>query len=118
MVFSFEMSIMAPIILWLFPSELDPPLTTAPAPATVRRTIPVPLEPGVHASRVGGVFVRRLPLIHDLRGLLTVAGRSRSTLKRFFLVFGVTSRDVRGGHASNAPSIPRLRPRRMPPDRR
>jgi acetyltransferase-like isoleucine patch superfamily enzyme len=66
--------------------------------APARRS-PVPSEPGVHPSRVAGVAIHRLPLIHDLRGLLTVAEPLAFEVKRFFLVFGVTSRDVRGEHA-------------------
>ncbi|HEX5430581.1 MAG TPA: WxcM-like domain-containing protein [Bryobacteraceae bacterium] len=56
-------------------------------------------EPGAHPSRVAGVTIHRLPLIRDLRGLLTVAEPLAFEVKRYFLVFGVPSRDVRGEHA-------------------
>jgi acetyltransferase-like isoleucine patch superfamily enzyme len=59
----------------------------------------VPSSPGAHASRVAGVTIHRLPLFEDLRGLLTVAEPVAFEIKRFFLVFGVSSRDVRGEHA-------------------
>jgi UDP-2-acetamido-3-amino-2,3-dideoxy-glucuronate N-acetyltransferase len=63
------------------------------------RSEPLPSEPGVHPSRVAGVAIHRLPLVRDLRGLLTVADPPAFEIKRFFLVFGVPSRDVRGEHA-------------------
>jgi acetyltransferase-like isoleucine patch superfamily enzyme/dTDP-4-dehydrorhamnose 3,5-epimerase-like enzyme len=59
----------------------------------------IPHEPGARASRVEGVAIHRLPLIRDLRGLLTVADPAPFEVKRFFLVFDVPSRDVRGEHA-------------------
>jgi dTDP-4-dehydrorhamnose 3,5-epimerase-like enzyme len=59
----------------------------------------VPREPGVYASRVAGVFIHRLPLVDDPRGLLTVAESLAFEVKRFFLVFGVPSREPRGEHA-------------------
>jgi UDP-2-acetamido-3-amino-2,3-dideoxy-glucuronate N-acetyltransferase len=68
-------------------------------PSTPGRSAPVPSEPGVHPSRVAGVAIHRLPLVRDLRGLLTVADPLAFEVKRFFLVFGVPSRDVRGEHA-------------------
>ena len=68
-------------------------------PSTPGRSAPVPSEPGVHPSRVSGVAIHRLPLVRDLRGLLTVADPLAFEIKRFFLVFGVPSRDVRGEHA-------------------
>ena len=60
---------------------------------------PIPAEPGAHASKAAGVTIHRLPLIRDLRGLLTVADPVPFDVKRFFLVFDVSSRDVRGEHA-------------------
>src|SRR5579863_3778602 len=66
---------------------------------TPGRAAPVPSEPGVHQSRVAGVAIHRLPLVRDLRGLLTVADPVAFEIQRFFLVFGVPSRDVRGEHA-------------------
>ena len=54
---------------------------------------------GARASRVPGVTIHRMPLIRDLRGLLTVADPVPFEVKRYFLVFDVPSRDVRGEHA-------------------
>jgi UDP-2-acetamido-3-amino-2,3-dideoxy-glucuronate N-acetyltransferase len=58
-----------------------------------------PLEPGVHPSRVQGVTIYRLPLVQDLRGYLSAAENLPFEIKRFFLVFDVPSREVRGEHA-------------------
>ncbi len=54
---------------------------------------------GVHQSRIQGVTVYRLPLVQDLRGHLTAAENLPFEVKRFFLVFDVPSREVRGEHA-------------------
>jgi acetyltransferase-like isoleucine patch superfamily enzyme len=59
----------------------------------------IPIQPGAHPSKVAGVTIHRLPLIRDLRGLLTVADPLPFEVKRFFTVFDVPSRDVRGEHA-------------------
>ncbi len=56
-------------------------------------------QPGVDASRVKGVSIYRLPLVEDLRGYLTAAENLPFGIKRFFLVFDVPSREVRGEHA-------------------
>ncbi len=60
---------------------------------------PVPSQPGVHRSRVQGADIHRLPLIPDLRGFLTAAENLPFEIKRYFLVFDVPSREVRGEHA-------------------
>lgn len=60
---------------------------------------PVPAQPGVHPSRVQGVTIYRLPLVPDLRGFLSAAENLPFEVKRFFLVFDVPSREVRGEHA-------------------
>lgn len=57
---------------------------------------------GRESSRVSGVKVIQLPLIKDLRGDLTVGEFERHipfVPKRFFSVFGVPTREVRGEHA-------------------
>jgi len=59
----------------------------------------VPARPGAYPSYVAGVTVHRLPLVRDLRGLLTVIEPMPFEVKRSFLVFDVPSRDVRGEHA-------------------
>lgn len=54
------------------------------------------------ASRVRGVTVHRLPRMEDLRGSLCVAeiGKGLSFVpRRYFTVFDVPSREVRGAHA-------------------
>ncbi len=58
--------------------------------------------PGVQALGVGGASLHQLPLIHDLRGNLSAGEFERSvpfTPERYFLVFNVPSKDVRGEHA-------------------
>lgn len=58
-----------------------------------------PPAAGVHASRVQGVTIYRLPLVEDLRGYLTASENLPFEIRRFFLVFKVPSREVRGEHA-------------------
>ena len=65
-------------------------------PARRRR---FPSGPRSHPSRVAGVTIHRLPLVRDLRGFLTVVEPLPFEVKRFFMVFDVPSRDVRGEHA-------------------
>jgi acetyltransferase-like isoleucine patch superfamily enzyme len=64
-----------------------------------------PKEPGVFETGVFGVKLHRLPLIEDLRGLLSFGEVSKHIpfeVKRYFLVFGVTSQHIRGEHAHKA----------------
>jgi acetyltransferase-like isoleucine patch superfamily enzyme len=54
------------------------------------------------ATPVRGVTVHRFPVIPDLRGSLTVGEFERQIPflpKRYFMVFGVPSREIRGEHA-------------------
>jgi acetyltransferase-like isoleucine patch superfamily enzyme/dTDP-4-dehydrorhamnose 3,5-epimerase-like enzyme len=54
------------------------------------------------ASEIPGVSVHELPYIDDMRGSLSVGEFERSVPfppKRYFLVFDVPSREIRGGHA-------------------
>ena len=56
----------------------------------------------VQATSVDGVVLHELPVVRDLRGDLTVAeyGKDLPFLpKRYFLIYGVSSREVRGEHA-------------------
>lgn len=56
----------------------------------------------VTASSVNGVTLHELPLIGDMRGSLSVGEFERSVPfqpKRYFLVFDVPSREIRGEHA-------------------
>ncbi len=69
-----------------------PPAASRPAPAVVGR----------EETAVRGVFLHRLPLIDDLRGKLSFAEYERHVpfaIKRYFLVFGVSSEHIRGEHA-------------------
>ena len=63
---------------------------------------PAAAPPSGEKSRIPGVELLRLPVIPDLRGSLSFAeiGQYLPFLpKRFFLVFDVRSREVRGEHA-------------------
>jgi acetyltransferase-like isoleucine patch superfamily enzyme/dTDP-4-dehydrorhamnose 3,5-epimerase-like enzyme len=56
----------------------------------------------VTETEVQGVTIHTLPLVEDMRGNLSVGEFARSIpfeAKRYFLVFGVLSRDIRGEHA-------------------
>ncbi len=63
---------------------------------------PLPARPG---AKVRGVTLHRMPVITDLRGNLSVGeiGKELPFLpKRYFVVFEVSSREVRGEHAHRA----------------
>jgi dTDP-4-dehydrorhamnose 3,5-epimerase-like enzyme len=65
----------------------------------------IPAEVGVSATRVAGVTLHRLPHVHDLRGDLTfgeAADQIPFEVKRYFLVYGVASKEIRGEHAHRA----------------
>ncbi len=73
----------------------------AQTPAHEVRTAP-PSEPGAAQSRVAGVTIHRMPRVQDLRGYLTFGEAGRGVpfaVKRYFLVFGVSSKEIRGEHA-------------------
>ena len=61
------------------------------------------LEPaGAVTTAVKGVTLCRLPRVSDLRGLLSYGETCKEVpfeVKRYFLVYGVPSRDIRGEHA-------------------
>lgn len=62
-------------------------------------------QSGVITSQVRGVTLHELPHIRDMRGSLTVGEFERSipfAARRYFLVFDVSSREVRGEHAHRA----------------
>lgn len=70
------------------------------SPANVIKSEKVLETPG--DLGVGGVKLYELPLIQDLRGSLTFAEINQSlpfTPKRYFMVFDVPSKEVRGEHA-------------------
>jgi UDP-2-acetamido-3-amino-2,3-dideoxy-glucuronate N-acetyltransferase len=62
-------------------------------------------EVGARASRVRNVTIHRLPVIRDMRGSLTV-GEFPTGLpfepRRYFLVFDVPNKEIRGEHAHRA----------------
>jgi acetyltransferase-like isoleucine patch superfamily enzyme len=61
-----------------------------------------PLETGVVSTRVAGVTLHRMPQVQDLRGGLTFGETGREVpfeVKRYFLVYGVASKEIRGEHA-------------------
>jgi len=62
----------------------------------------VPVEGGSTATSVTGVTLHRLPLVEDLRGFLSF-GEARNQvpfeIKRYFMVFHVSSEEIRGEHA-------------------
>ena len=72
--------------------------------ATARaQPLSLPVDaPGAYPSIVEGVVFHRLPKVIDLRGKLTFAEGMQQfpfEVKRFFLIFDVTSQEVRGEHA-------------------
>jgi UDP-2-acetamido-3-amino-2,3-dideoxy-glucuronate N-acetyltransferase len=71
-------------------------------PLTVTASAPYASGVGTTASAVRGVVLHTLPLIEDLRGLLSFGETQRHipfSIERYFLVFGVPGKEVRGEHA-------------------
>lgn len=67
--------------------------TTAPPDATAV---------GYCSTSVAGVTLHRMPYVEDPRGLLTfgeIGEQVPFAVKRYFLVFGVSSSEIRGEHA-------------------
>ncbi len=61
-----------------------------------------PAEVGTSPTSVDGVTLHRLPFVHDLRGMLSAGEIGLHVpfdVKRYFLVFGVSGKEVRGEHA-------------------
>jgi acetyltransferase-like isoleucine patch superfamily enzyme len=61
-----------------------------------------PAAVGASPTRVAGVTLHRLPYVNDLRGNLSfgeVANQLPFDVKRYFLVYGVASKEIRGEHA-------------------
>ena len=61
-----------------------------------------PENVGSTATTVAGVMLHRLPFVQDLRGMLSAGEVGKQLpfdVKRYFLVFGVSSKEVRGEHA-------------------
>jgi acetyltransferase-like isoleucine patch superfamily enzyme/dTDP-4-dehydrorhamnose 3,5-epimerase-like enzyme len=81
--------------------DAKPTAPVAPAPTAAR---PVPTAE-TRATSVRGVTVHRLPLVADLRGSLSAGeflAQIPFTPKRYFVVFDVPGREVRGEHAHRA----------------
>jgi UDP-2-acetamido-3-amino-2,3-dideoxy-glucuronate N-acetyltransferase len=65
-------------------------------------TVKAPAATGPQKTRVEGVVLHRLPLVDDLRGMLSFGEVARHVpfeVKRYFLVFQVPSEEIRGEHA-------------------
>ena len=63
---------------------------------------PQQAEGSIVQTSVQGVTLHRLPLVDDVRGVLSFAEIHRQVpidVKRYFLVFGVSSQEIRGEHA-------------------
>jgi UDP-2-acetamido-3-amino-2,3-dideoxy-glucuronate N-acetyltransferase len=61
-----------------------------------------PAETGATATRVAGVTLHRLPFVNDLRGNLSfgeIGDQVPFPVKRYFLVYSVASKEIRGEHA-------------------
>jgi acetyltransferase-like isoleucine patch superfamily enzyme len=59
-------------------------------------------EVGAGPTSVAGVTLHRLPFVHDLRGMLSageIGTHVPFDVKRYFLVFGVSGKEIRGEHA-------------------
>jgi dTDP-4-dehydrorhamnose 3,5-epimerase-like enzyme len=72
---------------------------------SVDATAQVPAAVGVSATRVAGVMLHRLPQVDDLRGNLSfgeVGDQVPFEVKRYFVVYGVPSKNIRGEHAHRA----------------
>jgi UDP-2-acetamido-3-amino-2,3-dideoxy-glucuronate N-acetyltransferase len=61
-----------------------------------------PAETGAQPTKVEAVTVHRLPRVSDMRGMISFGefeGSIPFEIKRYFIVYGVPSREVRGAHA-------------------
>jgi acetyltransferase-like isoleucine patch superfamily enzyme/dTDP-4-dehydrorhamnose 3,5-epimerase-like enzyme len=80
------------------PARITGYVTSSP---TTRREQPAP-RGLIEATEVAGARVRRMPLVTDLRGCLSF-GQYDEHLpfvpQRYFIIFGVPSKEVRGEHA-------------------
>jgi acetyltransferase-like isoleucine patch superfamily enzyme len=81
------------------PARITGYVGAKPQPASVLAT---PAALGTHASGVQGVTIVRLPQVDDARGQLSHAEIGQYVpfaVRRYFLVYGVSSQHVRGEHA-------------------
>jgi UDP-2-acetamido-3-amino-2,3-dideoxy-glucuronate N-acetyltransferase len=73
----------------------------APSAEATAAVEPAPTA-GASPTRVRGVTLHRLPQVDDLRGNLSFGEIGRQVpfdVKRYFLVYGVASKEIRGEHA-------------------
>ena len=71
------------------------------APASMLASTP-PDEAGASATLVEGVTLHKLPMVEDLRGFLSFGEACKEipfAVSRYFLVFGVSTQEIRGEHA-------------------
>ena len=83
--------------------------------AIIAPSLPAKKTPGSVETCVRGVRLHSLPLVEDLRGWLTFAEIHKHLpfeIKRYFLVFDVPGKHIRGEHAtSSAGAVSGLRSR-------
>lgn len=83
------------------PARIQDYIDSVPSPA--QAGTPVGREPGVTPLGVRGVHLQRFPEFSDLRGRLTAGELPNESVpfvpQRWFLVYDVPSREVRGAHA-------------------
>lgn len=75
---------------------------TREAPSSSRIEVDTVDEPGKRSLGVGDATIHTLPRIADIRGNITIGEFERTvpfTPKRYFIVFDVPGREVRGEHA-------------------
>mgnify|MGYP000427406874 CR=1 FL=1 len=75
------------------------------APPSATHSISLSRDEPLRGLRASGAYLKRMPLVADLRGALTFGEIERHlpfTPKRFFVVYDVPSQEVRGEHAHKA----------------
>ena len=84
------------------PAYISGYVSTVPSKQPNKLDIPLRPSPHVIVSDIKGVKVYNLPVVNDMRGSLTFAeyGKYLPFIpKRYFLVFDVASKEIRGEHA-------------------
>jgi dTDP-4-dehydrorhamnose 3,5-epimerase-like enzyme len=84
------------------PAYITGYVSTLPSKQPSKLEVPLQPSPHIIASDVRGVTIYNLPLVADMRGSLSFAeyGQYLPFMpKRYFIVFDVTSREIRGEHA-------------------
>lgn len=74
-------------------------------PQQTHAPTPAPWQPSAVPTAIAGVTLHRLPSAADMRGQLSFAEIGKHVpfeVKRFFLVYGVPSKEIRGEHAHRA----------------